>query len=116
MDNKKRAPIDQLLKAGEEARQLLIKRGLASEDNLVMRTQKEHPGLILPGIPSYLPYKWTIKDCQRMMYDIFKMWKFENEKNGTSKDIENLAGFITFCVKEMNRMEDAAKNKMNAQK
>ncbi len=111
---KQRAPIEQLLKAGEESNRLLIQRGLVSKDNLVERTQKEHPNLILPGIPSYLPHKWTIKDSQRIMYDIFKMWQFKNKKMKASLDkTEHLASFIEFCITEMNYQEEVAEKKMN---
>lgn len=110
---KKRPPIEQLKAAGEEARKKLIERGLMSADNLVEKTAKEHPDLILPGIPSYLPHKWTIKDSQRIMYDIFKMWQFENKNE--KKSIENLSLFIEFCIKEMNYQESVAKTKMDSQ-
>jgi hypothetical protein len=112
---KKRPPIEQLRKAGEEARQMLIKKGLISPENLVETTAKEFPNLILPGIPAYLPYKWTIKDAQRIMYDIFKMWQFYNsKKNKKESHVENLALFITFCLKEMKHQEAVAKQKMDS--
>ncbi len=108
--NKKRAPINQLLEAGEEARKKLVERGILSSDNLVERTAKEHPKLILPGMPSYLPHKWTIKSSQRIMYDLFKMWQFETKDE---KTIENLALFIEFAITEMNKQEETAKKKMD---
>lgn len=109
---KHRAPIEQLRIAGEEARQQLIKRGIISSQNLEVETAKRHPGLILPGIPAYLPHKWTIKSSQRIMYDIFKMWQF---KNKDSKKVDDLASFIEFCITEMNHQEETAKKKMKTQ-
>ena len=111
---KKRAPIEQLLKAGEEARKKLIERGLMSFENVVERTAKEHPNLILPGMPSYIPHKWTIKSSQRIMYDIFKMWTFINTDSNNNL-LDNLTLFITFCITEMNKQEETAKAKMDAQ-
>jgi hypothetical protein len=111
---KKRAPIEQLKEAGEIARKKLIERGLLSTENLVEKTAKEHPGLVLPGIPSYLPHKWTIKSSQRIMYDIIKMWQFSNKKQKKDRT-ENLASFIEFCIKEMNHQEEVAKKKMDTQ-
>ena len=113
--DKKRPPIEQLLEAGEEARKKLVEKGVLSADNLVEQTAKKHPDLILPGIPSYLPHKWTIKDSQRMMYDIFKMWQFENKREGVEDKTENLTAFIEFCIKEMNYHEEVAKKKMDTQ-
>ena len=113
---KTRPPIEQLKEAGEEARKKLVERGLLSSENLVERTAKEHPGLFLPGMPSYLPHKWTIKSSQRVMYDIFKMWQYKNAKMKDKLDkTENLALFIEFCIKEMNYQEEVAKKKMDMQ-
>ena len=103
-----------MLKAGEEARKKLIERGLMSFENVVERTAKEHPNLILPGMPSYIPHKWTIKSSQRIMYDIFKMWTFINTDSNNNQ-LDNLTLFITFCITEMNKQEETAKAKMDAQ-
>lgn len=110
---KKRAPITQLLEAGEEARKKLVERGLLSSENVVVRTAKEHPKLILPGMPSYIPHKWTIKSSQRIMYDLFKMWQFNTK--GENKKTNNLALFIEFAITEMNHQEEVAKKKMEVQ-
>jgi hypothetical protein len=113
---KSRPPIEQLKEAGEEARKKLVERGILSSENIVERTAKEHPNLVLPGMPSYLPHKWTIKSSQRIMYDIFKMWQFKNAKMKIKLDkTENLSSFIEFCIKEMNRQEETAKKKMEMQ-
>lgn len=111
---KKHAPIEQLRKAGEEAQKKLVERGLASFENVVEKTQNEHPDLILPGMPSYLPHRWTIKTSQQIMYDIFKMWQFHN-KNSKKDKTENITSFIEFCIKEMNHQEETAKKKMDMQ-
>lgn len=110
---KKRAPIEQLRIAGEHARQQLIRRGVVSAENLEEQTKLRHPDLVLPGIPSYLPYKWTIKSSQRIMYDLFKIWQFKNKDN--PKLVSNLAEFITYCITEMNHQEEIAKKKMEMQ-
>lgn len=107
---KKHAPIEQLRKAGELAKQQLIAKGLMSTDNIDIETAKKHPGLILPGIPSYIPHKWTIQSAQRIMYDILKMWQFSGRAD---KEINNISLFITFCIKEMNHQEAVAKKKMD---
>lgn len=119
---KKHAPIKQLKEAGEEARKKLVARGVLSADNLVSMTAKKHPDLILPGMPSYIPHKWTIKSAQRIMYDIFKMWQFKNkvaldspEYQDSIKKTDHLSSFIEFCIKEMNYQEEIAKKKMDTQ-
>lgn len=111
---KKRAPVEQLKAAGEEARKKLVERGILSPFNVVDETTKRYPDLVLPGMPSYIPHKWTIKSSQRIMYDIFKMWQFHNEKQKKNKT-DNLALFIEFCIKEMNYQEEVAKKKMDTQ-
>ena len=111
---KKRAPIEQLLRAGEEAEKKLIERGILSSENVVSKTAKEHPDLILPGMPSYIPHKWTIKSSQRIMYDIIKMWQFRNKDRKKDKT-DDIALFIEFCIKEMNKQEEVAKKKMDTQ-
>jgi hypothetical protein len=109
---KKRAPIKQLLEAGEEARKKLVERGILSSENIVARTAKEYPKLVLPGIPSYIPHKWTIKSSQRIMYDLFKMWQFNCKDK---KKAENLTLFIEFAITEMNHQEEVAQKKMKTQ-
>lgn len=110
---KKRAPYKQLKEAGEEATKKLIERGILSPENMVQKTAERYPKLILPGMPSYIPHKWTIKSSQRIMYDLFKMWQFTNKDN--CRAVDDLALFIEFAIKEMNSQEENAKAKMNTQ-
>lgn len=105
---KKRAPIEQLKKAGEEATKKLIDKGILSKDNLVERLMKEQPDLILPGIPSYVPHHTTIMYSRRMMFDLLQMWKTAMMKD----KVNNLALFIEFAITELNYHEDIAKRKM----
>src|ERR1051326_3682426 len=110
MEKKKHAPIEQLRKAGAEARKKLIERGIVTEENSVQRLMKDKPKMILPGIPSYIPHKWTIKASQRLVYDLLKIW--QEEAKLSKKNVENLAFFIEFVVAELNKQEFLSKKKM----
>lgn len=111
---KKHAPIEQLRAAGEEARRKLIERGVMTEENTVERLMKDRPKLVLPGMPSYIPHKWTIKASQRMMYDLLRMWQSKVSKTKDRRVEEMLPQFIEFSITEMKRQEDIAKKKMDS--
>lgn len=108
--NKRRAPYKQLMKAGKIANDELVKRGVLSSDNLVAELIRHNPKTLLPGIPSYLPHKWTVRSAQRLMYDLLRLWQYETKD---PKQQDNLTMFIEFSIKEMKIQEDRAKKKMD---
>ena len=109
-DGKRHAPIQQLRKAGQLAYEKLVERGILTHESSIEKIKKEFPELQLPGLYPYIPHKWTIRSSERIMYDIFKLWQFENKFD--KKKIDNLTGFIEFTVRELTRMEERAKSKM----
>lgn len=113
-DGKHHAPIDQLRKAGNIAYEKLVERGILTHESSIEKIKKEYPDLPLPGLYPYMPHKWTIRSSQRIMYDIFKLWQFENTKKGIpdKETIENLTMYIEYCIRELNRIENRAKSKM----
>jgi hypothetical protein len=103
MSKKKRLPIGQLRAAGRVAREMLVKRGIISEESLLDQIMKMENSPNLPGIPSYLPHQWTLKASQRIMYDLAIMWKVECNDN--EEKAENLTKFFAFIVKNLRSME-----------
>jgi hypothetical protein len=102
---KRRAPIKQLRKAGRMARDLLIKKGFVHTVALD-ELAKDAGGVILPGVPSYLPHRWTIDASRRIMYDLGVEWMEKNKNN--EKRLDQIAEFFTFVVKRMKEEEDKA--------
>lgn len=113
-EKKRHAPIEQLRKAGQIAYEKLVERGILTHESSIEKIKKEYPDLQLPGIYPYLPHKWTIRSSQRIMYDIFKLWQFKNTDKTVvdKKTLENLTMYIEFCVRELNRIEERARQKM----
>lgn len=104
MSKKQRAPIEQLREASKLAREMLVKKGILSEKSIIDEIIKKEGTPLLPGIPPYLPHRWTIKTAQRIMFDLLIMWKAETQ--GKHKDQEDITEFFKFVIKEM-RKQDA---------
>ena len=103
MAKKRRAPREQLQEAGRIARQLLIDKGIQSEESIIDKIVAEGR-VTLPGIPGYLPHEWTIKATQRIMRDLLVIWK---EECGTDKKkADNITEFWKFVVKELHKQEE----------
>lgn len=113
---KRRLPIEQLKAAGKQAREMLRARGLEASESVIDELIKKDGSPILPGIPVYLPHKWTLVAAQRMMYDFLLLWReecknnpcFRLEKRGRQicEDKENnVAEFWKFLVQQMRAMQ-----------
>lgn len=108
--DKKHAPIKQLKEAGKEAERMLRERGIHTEDSSIDRILRENK-VVLPGIPAYLPHRWTLKESRRYMRDIVKLWIEKNK--GNQRKQENTSAFFSFLVKELTALEDAAQKKVD---
>lgn len=100
---KHRAPQEQLIEAGNQARRMLRERGIEAEELLLDAIMKEDGAPILPGLPPYLPHRWTIKAAQRMMYDLIILWKDHCGKN--QDKLNNVTEFFRFVIKELRKQE-----------
>ena len=96
---KKRPPIEQLREAGKIARQMLVKRGIITEESVIDKILAEDNAPTLPGIPSYLPHRWTIKATQQIMRDIVILWRDECGDDLSKQ--ENIHRFWLFAQKEL---------------
>jgi len=103
MSKKQRAPIEQLREASKLAREMLVKKGILSEKSIIDEIIQKEGAPLLPGIPAYLPHRWTIKSSQRIMFDILVMWKEKTEKNKDTQ--ENITQFFKFVVEEMRKQD-----------
>ncbi len=108
--DKKHAPIKQLKEAGKEAARLLIERGIHTPESAIDRILKENK-TVLPGIPAYLPHRWTLQEARRYMRDILRLWVEKNKNN--QKRQENTSAFFAFLVKELTSIEEDTQKKVD---
>lgn len=99
---KRRAPHKQLIEAGREARRILEERKiiLPAGQSAVDRIHSMPGAPILPGIPSYIPFPWTINATKRIVYDLGRAWMAE-QTNDVTKN--NGTEFFKFVLEGMNR-------------
>lgn len=110
MDKKKHAPRSQLLAAAREAERIMVERGIHTPESAIDRILAENK-VVLPGIPAYLPHRWTLQDSRRFMKDILRLWAEKNK--GSQKRQDNTSAFFAFLVKELTRIEAAAQEKVD---
>lgn len=108
---KKHAPIAQLKQAAKEAQRILVERGIHTKESSIDRILNEKK-IVLPGIPAYLPHRWTLQASRRIMLDIITMWI--SKTKGNHKKQENIGQFFSFIGKEMKSMEKSIKRDVNA--
>lgn len=110
MQEKKHAPIRQLKEAAKEAERMLIEKGIHTPESAIDRILKENK-VVLPGIPAYLPHRWTLAESRRYMRDILKLWIDKNSKN--QKRQENTSAFFAFLVNELTKLEEDAQKRVD---
>lgn len=107
---KKRPPLQQLIEAGKEAEKLLRERGIHTAESAIDRILAENK-VVLPGIPAYLPHRWTLKTARGYMKDIIRLWVDKNKDN--QKKQENTTNFFSFLVKQLNELEEEAQKEVD---
>lgn len=108
--DKKHAPIKQLKEAAKEAERMLIERGIHTPQSAIDRILKEDK-VILPGIPAYLPHRWTLVESRRYMKDIVKLWVDKNK--GNQRKQEKTEAFFAFLVKELTSIEKETQKRVD---
>ena len=98
---KKRLPIEQLKAAGKAAKEMLVKRGIEAEHSIIDDIVGTENAPKLPGIPPYLPHRWTLSAAQRILYDLLIMWKAESKE----EDRDNITLFFQFVVAKLREQE-----------
>lgn len=107
---KKHAPIEQLRAAAKEAERMLIEKGIHTKESSIDRILRDNK-VVLPGIPAYLPHRWTLQDSRRFMKDILRLWEKKNK--GSQRKQENTTAFFSFLVKELTSIEEIAQKKVD---
>lgn len=100
---KKRAPLSQLRAMAQQAFQMLKDKKVVHESNVLEELAKDANAPILPGLPSYLPHRWTIRAAQQSMLILMKDWVRK-----TNHDLilqENASEFFKFVVARMQDQE-----------
>ena len=110
--SKKHAPIKQLREAAKEAERMLIERGIHTPESAIDRILKENK-IVLPGIPAYLPHRWTLQEARRLMRDMLRLWIEKNKKDQRRQD--HTDAFFAFLVNETTKLEEEAQIKVDAQ-
>lgn len=111
MSKKQRAPIEQLREASKLAREMLVKKGILSDKSIIDEIIQKEGAPLLPGIPAYLPHRWTIKASQRIMFDILIMWKDKTKKD--QKTQESITAFFKFVIEEMRKQDLKYQDEIN---
>lgn len=107
---KRHAPIEQLREAAKAAERILVERGIHTAESAINRILRENK-VVLPGIPAYLPHRWTLSESRRYLKDIVKLWVDRNKSN--TKKQENAQAFFTFLVKQLNEIERVVQEKVD---
>ena len=100
---KPRAPIAQLIEAGDIARNMSIAKGLVSSKSIFDKLSEMPNAPILPGYPPYLPDKWTLDASRNVVFDIVKKWVSFN--NGDSDRQEKFEPFCRFAERRLAELE-----------
>lgn len=110
MSIKRRIPREQLIEAGKIARKMLREKGIEAKKSILDEIMKSKGAPILPGLPTYLPHRWTLRASQRMLYDIILIWKEECKKD--YKKMENITEFWKFMIKQLRKQEKVYKKEL----
>ena len=106
MSKKKRLPNHgKLVEAGKMAREMLAKRKIIAPDDQSRLAEilATHGAPILPGIPVYLPYVWTIDAARRVLVNLVKEWHLKHEKDALI--LNNIAEFSRFVIQVLKEEE-----------
>jgi hypothetical protein len=126
MSKRKRAPHDQLIEAGKQARDILADRGVIKKDHhSAIASILQNPNApILPGgggspvsPQPYIPRPWTIHATRTILKDIGRIWQIEVANDDVRKN--NGLEFFKFILEELNhpntKLNTAIKNTVDQQ-
>ncbi len=105
-NKKKRLPIEQLREVAKESERILRDKGIHTKESAIDQIINEKK-LSLPGIPAYLPHRWTIATARKIMADLVIIWLAETK--GKPSKQEDHREFFRFIVREMEKIEKRKK-------
>lgn len=102
---KKHAPIEQLREAYSFAMKRMAELGVVApgDQSVIDSIFKDKDAPILPGIPAYLPYAWTVDASLLSLSIITARWVRKN--SGKNAIINSINLFFRFVVKELDKEE-----------
>jgi hypothetical protein len=100
---KRRAPIEQLRETAKEAESILRRKGIHTADSSIEEIVAQRR-VTLPGIPEYLPHRWTLAASRKVLANLVRIW-LDETKNDRARQ-EDHKEFFKFIIKEMSRIED----------
>lgn len=80
---------------------MLIDRRVTQSENVLEKLTQDSGKSILPGIPSYLPHRWTIEASRNAMFSILRDWTELTKKD--LKKQERISDFFRYVI---SRVED----------
>lgn len=109
MAKKKRLPIQQLRETAKEAEIILRRKGIHTKDSTIDAISAQNK-TILPGMPEYLPHRWTLASARKVLANLVKLWLVETISD--KKRREDQKEFFNFILGEMGRIEDKKKREV----
>lgn len=100
---KKRLAIKQLKEAAGIAAKVLIEKKISQPNNVLEEIMNDAAAPMLPGLPTYLPHRWTIQTSQKVMYMLLKDWADDTQDNEVKQD--NAADFFKYVVARLQKLE-----------
>lgn len=91
---------------------MMVNKGISHKDNFLEELAKTSSATLLPGMPSYLPHKWTIQASQNAMYVLLRDWKDLHKEDEVMQD--NISEFFKFVLKRMQAEERKYKKEIRA--
>jgi hypothetical protein len=101
---RKRLPIEQLRTQSKIAIEMAKEKNLISKESFIDFLKKDPTNPMLPGMPSYLPYKETLLTSQILMARMAKGWMEKNKKN--QNEIDDFDKFFNYCLLRMKETID----------
>jgi len=83
---------------------MLQEKGIEAKKSILDEITNTEGTPMLPGIPYYLPHRWTLKKSQQIMYDLLLLWKDQCGQD-KKKDPENITQFFQFIITELRKQE-----------
>lgn len=96
---RKRAPMKQLHDVSKKIHDLLVQKGVSRNENVLEEIAGKAGGPLLPGLPQYLPHKFTIEVSRQAMYLIIKDWIQLHEGDEAAQ--EKVHDFFAFVIKRI---------------
>lgn len=107
---KKHAPIEQLRETAKVAESILRDRSIHTKESAIEQIEGQRQ-IMLPGIPPYLPHRWTLAAARKILANLVIIWV--EKTRGDKKRQEDHREFFRFLLEEMAKIEQRSQNEVN---